>query len=202
MSLQWYRPMPMGIDYSERCAHRYMGWIHNRGSHPAQPTHPFVTRAVPNIHLSCHLDCPNFYFVPTHAIKMCHATVRAEASACRGDASEPGQMQLISQSGRLSSPPPTRMLASTVRDKCGQSQAITGRAEEASELMTGRRAERRNTLSPTAVRQQRIQVFFPTPQVEANGTHGSLPLLFTPLSGSPQGATHHLSNSIYHSATI
>lgn len=62
------------------------------------------------------------------------------ASAWRADASEPGQMHLISQSGRLSSPPPTRMwmLASTGRDKCGQSHAITGRAEEASELMTGR----------------------------------------------------------------
>lgn len=62
------------------------------------------------------------------------------ASVWRGDASAPGQMHLISQSGRLSSAPPTRMwmLASTGRDKCGQSQAITRRAEEASELMTGR----------------------------------------------------------------
>lgn len=97
MSLQWYRPIPMptGIDYSELCAHRYMGWIHNRGSHPAQPTHPFVSRAVPNIHLSCHLDCPNFYFVPTHAIKMCHATVRAQQARAEGTHQSRGRCSLL-----------------------------------------------------------------------------------------------------------
>lgn len=126
------------------------------------------------------------------------------ASAWRGDASEPGQMHLISQSGRLSSAPPTRMwmLASTGRDKCGQSQAITGRTEEASELMTGRErsGEILSAWRPSGSRGDKC--FSRQPQVQANSTHDSLPLLFTPLSGSPQGATHHLSKCIYHTAAI
>lgn len=90
-------------------------------------------------HPSSQPPCLSQFLLCSHTSNQ--TVPRNRASAWRGDTSEPGQMHLISQSGQLSSPlPPTRMwmLASTGRDKCGQSQAITGRAEEASELMTGR----------------------------------------------------------------
>lgn len=92
--------------------------------------------------------------------------------------------------------PPTLMVASAVRDKYGQSEAITMCAEEASEIMKRMEKSDETLSSLTVIMQEWKKVLFVAHQVAVNDTHG-LQRLLTCLWVSYQ-----LSNSVCHFAAI
>lgn len=68
--------------------------------------------------------------------------------------------------------PPTLMVASAVRDKYGQSEAITMRAEEASEIMKRMEKKWWNALIPDSHYARVKKVLFVAHHVAVNDTHG------------------------------